>query len=107
MPAVTAVEPCHEKLLPIVSEYLAGFQGQQELSQLAVKIHLKIQVRFEIALKTWSMSYTLNINPLGQRGVGKLLSCVICLFHESQFFDSKLVNGAGTIAEWATITTAR
>ncbi|KAK9820719.1 hypothetical protein WJX74_002690 [Apatococcus lobatus] len=41
--SLPAEEQCQAKILPIVAEYFAGFRGQQELSRLAVQIHLHMQ----------------------------------------------------------------
>ena len=45
MPEAIAQDPCQAKVLPIIAEIFDGFQGQQELSLLAVQIHLQVQVR--------------------------------------------------------------
>ena len=46
--ATTVQNPCQAKLLPIIAEFFTGFQGQQEMSILAVDIHLQIQVRHSL-----------------------------------------------------------
>lgn len=42
---MVAQDPCQGNVLPIVAGFFDGFQGQQELSLLAVQIHLQVQVR--------------------------------------------------------------